>query len=144
MIKKSLRAYITRRQQKLFVLPDSEVVRVFLFQPFKHEVHWALKLRVVLAGFTGIYHFQQGGEVHFFCRGLVPDVADKRGVEQPFRLHQNLLLIFPSPLVLAIRVFTSFSTSFSEWMSGKRPALLPAPPLRTVRDSFPSYGSSLS
>lgn len=29
-------------------------------------------------------------------------------------------------------------------MSGKRLALLPAPPLRTVRDSFPSYGSSLS
>lgn len=28
--------------------------------------------------------------------------------------------------------------------SGKRLALLPAPPLRTVRDSFPSYGSSLS
>ena len=86
MIKKSLRAYISRRQQKLFVLPDGEVVRVFLFQPFKHEVHRALKLRVVLAGFTGIYHFQQGGEVHFFCRGLIPDVADKRGVEQPFRL----------------------------------------------------------
>ena len=29
-------------------------------------------------------------------------------------------------------------------MSGERLALLPAPPLRTVRDSFPSYGSSLS
>lgn len=28
--------------------------------------------------------------------------------------------------------------------SGKRLTLLPAPPLRTVRDSFPSYGSSLS
>ena len=50
----------------------------------------ALKLRVVLAGFTGVYHFQQGGEVHFFCRGLIPDVADKRGVEQPFRLHPKI------------------------------------------------------
>ena len=30
------------------------------------------------------------------------------------------------------------------YLSGKRLALLPAPPLRTVRDSFPSYGSSLS
>ena len=28
--------------------------------------------------------------------------------------------------------------------SGKRMALLPAPPLRIVRESFPSYGSSLS
>ena len=66
------------------------MVRVFLFQPFKHEVHRALKLRVILAGFTGIYHFQQGGEVHFLCRGLVPDVADERGVEQPFRLHPKI------------------------------------------------------
>ena len=56
----------------------------------RQEVYRALKLRVVLAGFTSIYHFQQGGEVHFFCRGLVPDVADKRGVEQPFRLHPKI------------------------------------------------------
>ena len=82
MIKKSLRAYISRRQQKLFVLPDGEVVRVFLFQPFKHEVYRALKLRVVLAGFTGIYHFKQRREVLFFLRGFVPNVADK-GADPP-------------------------------------------------------------
>ena len=35
-------------------------------------------------------------------------------------------------------------TEWTEQLSGKRLALLPAPPLRTVRDSFPSYGSSLS
>ncbi len=29
-------------------------------------------------------------------------------------------------------------------MSGKEDALLQPPPLRTVRESFPSYGSSLS
>ena len=81
---------LARRQQELFVLPDSEVVRVFLFQPFKHEVHRALKVRVILAGFTGVYHFQQGGEVHFLCRCLVPDVANQSRVEQPFRLHPKI------------------------------------------------------
>ena len=70
------------------------MVRVFLFQPLKHEVHRALKVRVVLAGFTGVYHFQQGGEVHFFCRGLVPDVANECGVEQPFRLHPKIFRRF--------------------------------------------------
>lgn len=37
-----------------------------------------------------------------------------------------------------------FTTSCSLLMSGKRLTLLSIPPLRTVRDSFPSYGSSLS
>ena len=40
--------------------------------------------------FGGVYHFQQGGEVHFLCRGLVPDVADQSRVEQPFRLHPKI------------------------------------------------------
>ena len=70
------------------------MVRVFLFQPLKHEVHRALKVRVILASFTGVYHFQQGGEVHFFCRGLVPDVANECGVEQPFRLHPKIFRRF--------------------------------------------------
>ena len=49
-----------------------------------------------------------------------------------------------APLVLEMRALTNFRMSASVLMSGKRLALLPAPPLRTVRDSFPSYGSSLS
>ena len=35
-----------------------------------------MKFRVVLAGFTGVYHVKQGREVLFFLRGFVPDVAD--------------------------------------------------------------------
>ncbi len=39
MIKKSLRAYISRRQLEFVVLPDGKVVRVFLFQRVKQQVH---------------------------------------------------------------------------------------------------------
>ena len=71
-------------KQKFLILPHSKMVGVFLLQSFKHQVYGALKLRVVLAGFTGIYHFQQRCEVHFLCRGLIPDVTDQGRVKQPF------------------------------------------------------------
>ena len=86
MIKKSLRAYITRRQQKLFVLLDRKMLRVFFLQAFKHEVNGGLKFRVVLAGFRRIYHFKQRRKVFLILRGFVPDVADKGAVKKPFRL----------------------------------------------------------
>jgi hypothetical protein len=37
----------------------------------------------------------------------------------------------------------SFQPSFMRILSGKKKALLPFSPLRTVLESFPSYGSSL-
>lgn len=76
MIKKSLRAYITRRKFVFFVLLDREMLRVFFFQTFKHEVNRVLEVLVVLAGFRRIYHFKQRREVLFLVRGFVPDIAD--------------------------------------------------------------------
>ena len=70
------------------------MLRVFFFQPFKHEVNRALKFRVVLAGFAGVYHFKQRGKVLFFLRGFVVDIADKGAVEKPFRLHPKILAGF--------------------------------------------------
>ena len=76
MIKKSLRAYITRRQFVFFILLDSEMLRVFFFQTFKHEVNRVLEILVVLAGFRRIYHLKQRREVLLVLRGFIPDVAD--------------------------------------------------------------------
>ena len=88
MIKKSLRAYITRRKFVFFVLLDCKMLRVFFFQTFKHEVNRVLEVLVVLAGFRRIYHFKQRREVLFFLRGFVPNVADKGAVKEPFRLFR--------------------------------------------------------
>ena len=86
MIKKSLRAYITRSQFVLLVLLDRKMLRVFFFQTFKHEVYRVLKILVVLAGFRRIYHFKQRRKVLFLVGGFVPDIADKRGIVELFGL----------------------------------------------------------
>ena len=76
MIKKSLRAYISRRQFVFFVLLDCKMFRVFFFQTFKHEVNRVLEILVVLAGFRRIYHFKQRREVLLVLWGFIPDIAD--------------------------------------------------------------------
>ena len=53
---------------------------VFFFQLFKHLIHRALKLRVVLAGFAGIYHVKQRRKILFCVGRFVVDIADQRGV----------------------------------------------------------------
>ena len=73
MIKKSLRAYITRRHLEFAVLLHGEVVRLPFFQLRKKQVHRALIGFVILSGFTGIDKVQKCDEVLFFLRGLVPD-----------------------------------------------------------------------
>ena len=51
MIKKSLRAYITRRQLVFAVLLDRKVIRVAGFQLIEHLVHGVLEGLIVLSGF---------------------------------------------------------------------------------------------
>ena len=53
-------------------------------------------------------------------------------------VRQNTLGIMSFPRMESFGDFLQCSRS------GKRPTLLPVPPLRTVRESFPSHGSSLS
>ena len=86
MIKKSLRAYISRRHLEFAVLLDGEVVRLPFRQLRKKQVHRALIGFVVLSGLTGIDKIQKCDEVLFFLRGLVLDVADQRGIIEAFRL----------------------------------------------------------
>ena len=68
--------------------------RVFFFQPFKHEVNRALKLRVVLAGFAGVYHFKQRRKVLFCFRGFIVDIADQSAVKEPLRFYPKILAGF--------------------------------------------------
>ena len=86
MIKKSLRAYISRRHLEFAVLLDGEVIRLPFLQLRKKQVHRALISLVVLSGFTGIDQVQKRDEVLFFLRGLVPDVADQCGIIEAFCL----------------------------------------------------------
>ncbi len=87
--------------------------RVFFLQPFKHEVNGGLKFRVVLAGFTGIYHFKQRREVLFFLRGFVPNVADKGTVKEPFRFYPKILPgFFPVPFGVGNQGIYQFQNVF--------------------------------
>ena len=79
LIKKSFRAYNTRRHLEFAVLLDGKVVRLPFLQLRKKQVHRTLIGFVVLSGFTGIDKVQKCDEVLFFLRGLVPDVADQCG-----------------------------------------------------------------
>ena len=91
MIKKSLRAYITCRQFVFLVLTDCKVLRFLLFQFLKKLIHRILKFFVILTGFACVDELQQRGEVLFFLRGFIPDVADQCAVEQAFGLDPEIL-----------------------------------------------------
>ena len=116
MIKKSFRAYNTRRHLEFAVLPHGKVVRLSFRQLGKENIHRALIVLVVLSGLTGIDQIQQRCEVLLLLRGFVPDVADQRGVVERFCLDPEIFAedFSPSPFVLTmIRVLTSFRMSFS-------------------------------
>ena len=86
MIKKSLRAYITSRQLIFFILPEGEVVRVFLLQSVKEKVNRVFERFIILPDLHGIYHFYQSGEVLLVLGSLIIDVADQRRIKQRFGL----------------------------------------------------------
>ena len=86
MIKKSLRAYITGSQLVFLILADCKMLRLLLFQLLKKLIYGIFEGFIILAGFTGIDKFQQCGEVLFFLRGFIVDIADECAVEQAFGL----------------------------------------------------------
>ena len=91
MIKKSLRAYITRRHFEFAVLLHGEVVRVLLLQLGEQQIHGRLKLLVVLPRLAGADEVQQGDEVALLRLRLVPDVPDEGGIVQALGLHPKIL-----------------------------------------------------
>ena len=77
MIKKSLRAYISRGHFEFAVLLHGEMIRLLLFQLGKQQIHRGLKLLVILPGLGCVDKVQQGDEVAILRLRLIPDVADK-------------------------------------------------------------------
>ena len=86
MIKRVLRAYNTSRQLVFAVLLDRKVVRIAGFQLIEHDIHGVLEGLIVLSGFRGIDHFEQGSKVFLVVGCLVPDVTDEGCVVELFRL----------------------------------------------------------
>ena len=101
LIKKSFRAYNTRRQLVFAVLLDRKVVRVAGFQLIEHNIHGVLEGLIVLSGFRGIDHFEQGSKVFLVVGCLVPDVTDEGCIVQLFRLHPK---IFAGFIAISLRV----------------------------------------
>ena len=101
MIKKSFRAYNTRSQFVFAVLLDREVVRIAGFQLVEHDIHRVLEGLIVLSGFRGIDHFEQGSKVFLVVGCLVPDVTDDGCIVQLLRLHPK---IFAGLIAISLRV----------------------------------------
>ena len=101
LIKKSFRAYNTRRQLVFAVLLDRKVVRVAGFQLIEHDIHGVLEGLIVLSGFRGIDHFEQSSKVFLVVGCLVPDVADESCVVELFRLDPK---IFAGLIAISLRV----------------------------------------
>ena len=80
MIKKSLRAYITRRHFEFDILLDGEVIRLLFCQIVKENIHGAFISLVVLSGFAGVQQVQKRDEVPFLRLRLIPDVTDQGAV----------------------------------------------------------------
>ena len=82
MIKKSFRAYITRRKFILLILADSEMIRVFFLRFVKQKVNGVREILVIFPCLACVNHINQHCEILFFLRGLIPDVGDKRRIIQ--------------------------------------------------------------
>ena len=94
MIKKSLRAYISRSQLVLFVLTDGEVVGLLCLQRVKHQVHGVFELLVILPDLHCIDELDEGGEILFLHRGFVVDVPDEGTVQKLFpRFTMDAMII---------------------------------------------------
>ena len=91
----------SRRQLVFAVLLDRKVVRVAGFQLVEHDIHRVLEGLIVLSGFRGIDHFEQGSKVFLVIGCLVPDVADESCVVELFRLDPE---IFAGLITVSLRI----------------------------------------
>ena len=80
LIKKSFRAYNTRRHFEFDILLDGEVLRLLFRQIVKEDIHGAFIGLVVLPGFAGVQQIQKRDEGPFLRLRLIPDVANEGAV----------------------------------------------------------------
>jgi len=77
------------------------VIRVTGFQFIEHDIHGIFEGLIVLSGFRGIDHFEQGSKVFLVIGCLIPDVADESCVVELFRLDPE---IFAGLIAVSLRV----------------------------------------
>ena len=58
------------------------MVRLLLFQVFKHQIHRILEILIILTDLHGIDKFDERGKVLFLLGCLIMDVADESTIEQ--------------------------------------------------------------
>ena len=92
---------LTGCQLVLLVLLHGEVVRLTSFKLIEHDVHGVFEALIILSGFGGIDHFEQGSKVFLVFRCFVPDVADEGCVVELFCLHPK---IFAGLIAISLRV----------------------------------------
>ena len=81
MIKKSLRAYISRRHLEFAVLLAGDVVGFAHLQALEQDVQWGLVVVIILVDFCGGNHLHNHREVLFFRWSFVQQVQHE-GLEQ--------------------------------------------------------------
>jgi hypothetical protein len=67
-------------------LPHGKVLRLPLFQSFKHQIDRILEILIILPDLRGVDEFDQRIEVLLFLRCLIVDVSYERRVEEGLRL----------------------------------------------------------
>ena len=62
------------------------MLRFLPFQFLKQLIHRIFKFFIILPGFGSVDEFQKRGEVLFFLRRFIIDVADQRTIQKPLGL----------------------------------------------------------
>ena len=91
LIKKSLRAYNTRRKLIFLILPYGEVVRLAALQFLESQINGILKVLIVFTHFHRVHHLDQRGKILFFLGRFIVDIPDQRRVEKRFCLLPEII-----------------------------------------------------
>ena len=76
------------------------MIRLFLLQCFKHQIHWILKIFIILTHFHGIQKFNQCRKVLFLHWCFIMNVANQRTVKKRFGFRPELVTGFPITLCI--------------------------------------------
>ena len=77
------------------------MIRLFLFQVFKHQIHRILEILIILTDLHGIDKFDERGKVLFLLRCLIMDVADESTMDKNKSVadFMNSFLNTPEPKI---------------------------------------------
>ena len=70
------------------------MLRFFPFQFLKQLVHGIFKFFIIFPCFGRIDQFQKRGEILFFLRGFVIDIANQRTIQKPLGFHPKIFRRF--------------------------------------------------